>query len=625
MLKKQKVKIEINRGNLPYYSKLINNIKIGDNLELDLEIIPKGSNILISATCDICNNDIMIKYNQYIKRFKHKGNFVCSKKCSAIRTKTELMDQYGVSNIAQVPDIKEKIKNTNIERYGSENYISSDDAIIKRKETMIERWGVDNPMKSDLIKENSKKTNLEKWGTEFVLSNNEIREKIKSTNIKKYGYETASKNNLIKEKIILTNIKRWGGKSPMCNQNIKDKSKNTLFKNYGVNNPLKSEEIKDRLKKTNLSRLGVEYPTQSDKVKEKIKNSNLNNWGTIHVWQSDLFRMKNTKIGSELGYIMYKGDNISKFLCENGHEFEINTDNYFSRKRQELPICTICYPISDVRSISENIIYDFIKEIYDGEIIQSYRDKYEIDIYLPQLGVGFEYNGLYWHSEENKHKRYHLDKTEYFELKGIRIIHIWEDDWNINSDIIKSQIKNIIGLSKKVYARNTTIKVINSVKIVRDFLNQNHIQGYAPSVLKFGLYYNNDLISVMTFDHFEGRKKMNDDEWNLNRFCTKKEMVVIGGASKLFNFFLKEISPKRIISYSDRDWSIGNLYNKLGFNLISKSEPDYKYVINNKRVHKSNMKKSKIEYKITESEYFKSKNIYRIWDCGKLKFEITFK
>jgi hypothetical protein len=129
----------------------------------------------------------------------------------------------------------------------------------------------------------------------------------------------------------------------------------------------------------------------------------------------------------------------------------------------------------------------------------------------------------------------------------------------------------------------------------------------------------------MTFDHFEGRKKMNDDEWNLNRFCTKKEMVVIGGASKLFNFFLKEISPKRIISYSDRDWSIGNLYNKLGFNLISKSEPDYKYVINNKRVHKSNMKKSKIEYKITESEYFKSKNIYRIWDCGKLKFEITFK
>jgi hypothetical protein len=126
----------------------------------------------------------------------------------------------------------------------------------------------------------------------------------------------------------------------------------------------------------------------------------------------------------------------------------------------------------------------------------------------------------------------------------------------------------------------------------------------------------------MTFDNFEGRKKMDDGGWNLNRFCTKKGLVVVGGASKLLSYFIKELSPKRIISYSDRDWSIGTLYFKLGFELISKSNPDYKYIIDGIRVHKSNMRKSKRKYDSTENEYTKSKNILRIWDCGKYKFEM---
>ncbi len=65
------------------------------------------------------------------------------------------------------------------------------------------------------------------------------------------------------------------------------------------------------------------------------------------------------------------------------------------------------------------------------------------------------------------------------------------------------------------------------------------------------------------------------------------------GASRLFNFFIKKYNPIRIVSYADKDWSIGGLYYKLGFKLINDTKPDYKYVINEKRIHKSNYKKSK--------------------------------
>jgi hypothetical protein len=244
----------------------------------------------------------------------------------------------------------------------------------------------------------------------------------------------------------------------------------------------------------------------------------------------------------------------------------------------------------------------------------------EIDIYLPHLKLGFEFNGLYWHSEEYKEKSYHLEKTKYFNEKDIRIIHIWEDDWDNKCDIIKSQISNwTSNTSNRVFARKCTIIELKSVS---NFLNDNHIQGVDKSSLKIGLFFNNELISVMTFDRFEGRKKMEEGGWNLSRFCNKLNTNVIGGASKLLNYFIKTYNPSRIVSYADRDWSRGDLYYKLGFENVSESLPDYKYLVDGKRIHKSNFKKSKIEYLGTESEYTKSKGIEKVWDCGKIKFEI---
>jgi hypothetical protein len=248
----------------------------------------------------------------------------------------------------------------------------------------------------------------------------------------------------------------------------------------------------------------------------------------------------------------------------------------------------------------------------------------EIDIYLQELKLGLEYNGIYWHSVVFKDKNYHLDKTNKCSDNSIRLMHIWEDDWLYKSEIIKSQILNILGASKQIYARKCYLKEVD-VEESRKFLNENHIQGFVVSKVKIGLYYDNELVSIMTFDSFEGRKKMEEGGYNLNRFCNKLGYTIVGGASKLLSNFIKSYNPTRIVNYADKDWSIGNLYYKLGFENVGGNGPDYKYVVGNRRVHKSRYKKSNLKIEnstVTESEKMRELGISRIYDCGKIKFEM---
>jgi hypothetical protein len=245
---------------------------------------------------------------------------------------------------------------------------------------------------------------------------------------------------------------------------------------------------------------------------------------------------------------------------------------------------------------------------------------------LPDLGIGFEFNGLYWHSEDKKERGYHLEKTLYFEKRGIRIIHIWEDDWTYKKYIMMSQIRNWIGvLNERIGARKCKVVKIKDKSVLRDFLDANHIQGYVNSDIALGLVNDGDLVSVMTFDKLEGRKRMPDGEWNLNRFCTKKDMVIPGAASRLIKHFINNMNPMRIISYADRCWSNGVVYKSLGFHMKSASRPDYKYIRDGRRVHKSRYKSSNLPGSMTESQYAEQNNMQRIWDCGKIKFELLIK
>lgn len=273
-------------------------------------------------------------------------------------------------------------------------------------------------------------------------------------------------------------------------------------------------------------------------------------------------------------------------------------------------------------------LFDFVKSICpDAEqSTKNVIDKFELDIYIPSKKVAFEFDGLYWHNELNKTSSYHLDKTVECEKIGIRLFHVFEDEWIYKKDIIMSMINNILHNSyKRIYARNCSLQNVSS-KECTTFLNKNHLQGACGSSIKLGLYYNSQLVSLMIFGksrHFVGSGK---HEYELLRFCNKLEYSVVGGASKLFKHFVKEYNPNEIVSYADRRWSNGNLYYKLGFELYNKSKPNYYYVINNNRVYRFNMRKSVLIEKyhcpvdMTEKEFCFRQKWYRIYDCGCLCF-----
>ena len=478
---------------------------------------------------------------------------------------------------------------------------SSECAKEKRKITNLKKYGTEYISQSNKIKEKVKETNLKKYGCENVFSSNEIKNKIKKSNLEKYGFESASKSEIIKEKIINSNIKRYGGLG------------------FG------SIEINKKIQDTNLFKYGFEFASKSEIIKERLIENNIEKYGVNDIQKNEKFRKNNYEIAKNINYIKYIGNRISLFSCDlkKDHKFEIHKDNYYNRLVDGNPLCTICYPISEQNSLKEIELLEFIKSIYSSIILPGYRDILEIDIYLIDLKLGFEFNGLYWHSEEYKDKDYHLNKLNWFKKKGIHIINIWEDDWNLKKDIIKSQIKNYLGLTEnKIMARKCVIKEVKD----SNFLNENHIQGNVASVVKLGLFYNDVLVSLMTFDNFEGRKKMEIGGWNLSRFCNKLNTSVIGGASKLLSYFIKKYRPLRIISYADKSWSQGNLYYTLGFKLVSETQPDYKYIINGIRENKTSYKKSKLikeGFTGTEKQIMENLGYNRIYDCGKMKFEIN--
>ena len=179
----------------------------------------------------------------------------------------------------------------------------------------------------------------------------------------------------------------------------------------------------------------------------------------------------------------------------------------------------------------------------------------------------------------------------------------------------------------KIFARKTIIKVIDDNKLVRDFLDKNHIQGFVGSKIKIGLFYNNELVSLMTFGNLRKSlgQKSEEGSYELLRFCNVLNTTVIGGASKLFKYFLNNYNPNQIISYSDLSRSNGNMYQQLGFKLSHNSDPNYYYIIDDVRKHRFNFRKDRLVKEgfnpnKTEIQIMNERGFYRIFDCGMQKW-----
>ena len=533
---------------------------------------------------------------------------------NAKRVKTTI-EKYGVSNVAQSKDVydriietnlkkygvehhqslesqKERVKKTNLERYGTTNgkvlkpkvvkpkkekkvkapkvkdtrkghyynngvitrKIKEGDAIpdgfvkgmllsdelkqkrsAKAKETFLKKYGVDNPAKSKEVLAKIQKTNLERYGVEYSAQSDIVKGKVKTTNLKKYGVEYSFQAEEVKEKIKAINLERYGVDNPSKSDIIKDRIVESNRKNLGVDYPMQSKEVMDKSRVTSLQKYGTEYPNQSEIVKQHIRESNIEKYGVEHPAQSDMVKRQTIitnreRYGVDYTCLIYQGKLVGN-------------DSTYNRSFAKL-------------LDSNNIPYE--REF----LLQKYSYDFKVGNILIEINPTATHNTHFSpYGECRIGKTYHKDKSKLAFDNGYHVIHIF--DWD--------DIDKIIHLLKDrvtEYARRCIVKEVDYMD-TNEYLSTYHLQGTCKGQnIRLGLYYNNQLVSLMTF----GKSRFNKNcEYELLRYCSHYN--VVGGAEKLFKYFVNNYKPNSIVSYCDTSKFSGKVYDALGFKYIKTNSP----------------------------------------------------
>lgn len=249
-------------------------------------------------------------------------------------------------------------------------------------------------------------------------------------------------------------------------------------------------------------------------------------------------------------------------------------------KKQGCPFC------QHVVSSGEKDVFAFVKEHIHCEVQNNVRivpdffvgdkkvHKAELDIYVPELKLAIEYNGTYFHDISLKGKGYHIGKRKACEQLGIRMISIWECDWQDDRKrpIIERYLKNALGVREErtVYARNCVVKDVPQ-DVYREFMEANHVQGYASAKeAKCGLYTKdtNELVACMSFRILKNKDQKDTPfvMWDMVRYATNCN--VPGGRSKLFHHMQQRFHMDHVQSFIDRDYFNGASYLKEGWDLM---------------------------------------------------------
>lgn len=447
-----------------------------------------------------------------------------------------------------------------------------------------------------------------------------------------------------------------------------------VCENYDVHNKdsciichnKRTEESTSKIKKTSLEKYGTEFPNQSTEVKEKIRSS----WDSIQPEELEIIKKKRIDTSEKNGTMVLRTpegkQNIINARRFQKDEIEFKkTKQYEIKKLHKIEQCIDKekYELVDIkvgtyrkcqfrclqcnslfaayshwdckyvkcpncennkcRSKMEDEIIEVIKSTIPSiEIITNSRNiipPNELDIYLPEYNLAIEINGMYYHSDYFKDKNYHQNKVLKCREKGIKLLTIFDHVWNSKRDIVISMIKNSLKVNTKIYARKCTLKEIDR-KISTEFINKHHIQGSVTGAkVNLGLYFNDELVSVMTFAKSRYNKKY---QYEILRFCSS--CSVVGAGSKLLKYFIKMYKPTSIITYADLMYGYGDSYLLMGFEFSHISTPGYYYAnTKNETISRYSTQKHKLVkklgeayYKYSENEIMNSLKYYKIYNCG---------
>lgn len=254
---------------------------------------------------------------------------------------------------------------------------------------------------------------------------------------------------------------------------------------------------------------------------------------------------------------------------------------------------------------------------------------FEIDVFVPELNLGIEYHGLYWHSSKFTGRSDHEQKHLLAKAAGIRLIQIFSDEWHNRKQACKYLIAGALGKSSETLgARQTRVEAIDA-QTANQFFDRWHVQGAAGHGDYYGLTCEGKLVAVMGFSKVaSSRSRLGDDCVELTRYAANRR--VTAGASKLIAHYLKRHpSVRRVISFSDNRWFTGKMYEALGFKFDGDVSKSYYYCTTSAtdRWHKSGFQRSELKKKfpnfnpdLSERQNCEANGYYQIWDCGKKRW-----
>ena len=551
--------------------------------------------IILKSPPTLCKNNVYPKFNTYELGYKPGcgRGCVCTKESQA----TKLSEWHKSLTVEE----KQQLIN---------NAIS----------TSIKKYGTTTPVKSDIVKNKIKQTNLEKYGVESPFASDIVKDKIKQTNIKKYGAETPLLNPQIQEKCRQTTIDRYGG--------LMTRAREGAYEKYNGLNPFQSDDVKAKINQTNIEKYGATRPLSNVQVYTDMLTSNIQKYGRPNVMQlhipNETWDILNDKIKFEKVVTGKTSQQIKDEL-----NLLTTTDAIKWVRRHALLDKILFKPNSAMEHDlscwldSNNISY----QTHNRSILPN---NLELDFYFPQWNLAVELHGLYHHAEMSggKDKTYHQQKYKGCQIKNIQLLQIWQDEYWNHKNVVYSKILYLANLiTKKIPARKCKLSVLTDVNLERDFMNANHIQGFADyRQLSLGAWYNDELVGVMSFAN-----QMNRLE--LVRYATKIDSVASGLFSKMLKKSIEEFNfSGTIISLSDNRISNGRMYLNSGFTYVEESTPSYCYTtdyatrINKQQCMKSKLIKRhnldpKVAERYTEWEMAQELGYDRIWDAGKIKWK----
>lgn len=590
--------IDSNKIRSPNYAPIISEIQA-----CIIEDIPFNQKVYLLLrgldSVPMCPCGSIVKWQVGAKKFSQ----YCSVKCSANSTETKEKQKttnnirYGVDHTLSSKTVRDKISITNNRRYGGNSPMSSPLVIDRVKKTNRAIYGFDNPMQNIDIQNKKKETNLKIYGTTSPLHNKDIIKKSLQTMVERYGVEYFLQNPESYAKFRKKMIESYGVPHALLNQDLLEKSIDSIKKAYGVNNISQHPDI----------------------ISQKITTRHLSTFFRIVSGVRTEGRVEPLFTFEE-----YTGvDNKYLWKCST-----CNLEFHDHLEDGHIPRCKKCYPNQTATSLAEKEIEEELSK-YTKVILndRSLIYPYELDLYLPEYNIAIEYNGLYWHSELSgkKDPLYHLRKSELCESIGIHLIQVFDDEWINKKEIVLSILKSRLGINiTKVFARKCKLQLV-AKEIEKQFLINNHIQGYSPSSVAIGLYYNNELVMLTTYGKSRYNKNYN---YELIRSVTKKGYQVIGGLSKLLSSFRKTHPLCSLISYCDKRFFTGKGYLAVGFKELRKAKPNYFYTKDYKeRLSRLQFQKHKLptlldefDASLSEWQNLQLNGYDRIFDAGQAVF-----